>query len=145
MEHVQHSPKINQICWNFSGLLEKRTGCRNTCEWHLCRLLLAHGLGHLTEAIAELPADDGKRPHATSSSSLPPLGLDGPVVSPDLSCRESTRGTSLLLDMERNRSTSPADCVRLVAPLSKGAGSLGHLEASHHYSLVEVNQAIKAW
>ena len=82
--------------------------------------------------------------------------LDRPVVSPDLGCRESTRGASLLLDVERNlhskflvnfpkssktkeseseyRSASPADCVRLVAPLSKRAGSLGHLEASHHYS-----------
>ena len=36
--------------------------------------------------------------------------------------------------MAAYRSTSPADCVRLVAPLSKGAGSLGHFEASHHYS-----------
>merc|ERR1719442_258396 len=97
------------------------------------------------EGSLNKPADDGKGPHATSSSGLPPLGLDRPVVSPDLSCRESTRGTSLLLDVEGNRSTSPADCVRLVTPLSKGAGSLGHFEASHHHSLVEVNQAIKAW
>ena len=52
----------------------------------------------------------------------------------DLSCREATRSATLLLDMEGNRSSSPADCVRLVAPLSKGAGSLGHFEASHHYS-----------
>jgi len=103
------------------------------------------GLGHLAEPVAELPADDGKRPHATSTSGLPPLGLDRPVVSPDLSRRETAGSTSLLLDMERNTSASPADGVRLVAPLSKGAGSLGHLGASHHYSLVEVNQAIKAW
>ena len=78
--------------------------------------------------------------------------LDRPVVSPDLGCREAARGASLLLDVESHlkknrviswvwmyfrkpyRSTSPADCVRLVAPLSKGASSLGHLEASHHYS-----------
>merc|ERR1711972_584631 len=75
--------------------------------WNLSLLLLALSLGHLAEAIAELPADDGKGPHATSSSSLPPLGLDGPVVSPDLSCREAARGASLLLDVESNRSTSP--------------------------------------
>ena len=31
--------------------------------------------------------------------------LDGPVVSPDLSCREATRSTSLLLDMEGNLAT----------------------------------------
>ena len=70
-----------------------------------------------------LPADDGKGPHATSTSGLPPLGLeakididrerslypscvshylDRPVVSPDLSRRETAGSTSLLLDMERN-------------------------------------------
>jgi len=77
------------------------------------------------------------------SFGLSTLGLDRPVVSPDLSRRETAGSTSLLLDVERNTSASPADGVRLVAPLSKGAGSLGHLGASHHYSLVEVNQAIK--
>merc|ERR1719278_1389992 len=139
-------PKVSKrpaCCWNFL-VYWRRGQVVVTHDWHLCLLLLALGLGHLTEAVAELPADDGKGPHATSSSSLPPLSLDRPVVSPDLSCREPTRGASLLLDVEGNRSTSPADCVRFVTPLSKGAGSLGHLEASHHYSLVEVNQAIKA-
>ena len=80
-----------------------------------------------------LPADDGKGPHATSSSGLPPLSLnktmvshsvhtknltkkpnifsylDRPVVSPDLGCRESTRGASLLLDMERNLKSDLVD------------------------------------
>ena len=89
------------------------------------------------QGLKVIPADNGKGPHATSSSSLPPLGLnkrmiqhfthtskkyvqflkaehndsrvkslfhylDGPVVSPDLSCREPTRGASLLLDVEGN-------------------------------------------
>ena len=80
-----------------------------------------------------LPADDGKGPHATSTSGLPPLGLeakididrerslypscvshylDRPVVSPDLSCRETTGCTSLLLDVERNLQKRSIDLIQ---------------------------------
>ena len=88
--------------------------------------LLTDGLGLLTESIAELPADNIQGPHATSSSSLPPASLDGPAELPDLGPGVTTGRTYLLLDVVRNLSTSPADGMSLVAPLSKGAGSLGH-------------------
>merc|ERR1719193_1733112 len=145
MEHVQHPPKVSKrpaCCWNFL-VYWRRTGCSNT---RMALMPASSGSGPGSSHGSHCgTADDGKGPHATSSSSLPPLSLDRPVVSPDLSCREPTRGAGLLLDVEGNRSTSPADCVRLVTPLSKGAGSLGHLEASHHYSFKKCYQAIKAW
>ena len=73
-----------------------------------------------------LPADDGKGPHATSASGLPPLGLLGPVVLPDLGCWVPTGSTDLLLDVEGDLSTPAAQGVGLVTPFSKGAGTLGH-------------------
>ena len=65
-------------------------------------------------------------PHPAGTSGLPPLGFDGPVVTPDPSLRVSTWVTHLLLDVEGNLSTPAAQGASLVAPLSKGAGSLGH-------------------
>ena len=65
-------------------------------------------------------------PHPASTSSLPPLGLDGPVVLPDLSLGVATWGAHFLLDVEGDLPTPAAQGVGLVAPFSKGAGSLGH-------------------
>ena len=85
-----------------------------------------------------LPADDVKMPHPAGASGLPPLGLHGPEISllasdqisdtflnspsetPDLGGGEAAGSTLLLLDMERNLTTPPAQSVRLVAPHSKG-------------------------
>ena len=65
-------------------------------------------------------------PHPTSTSGLPPLSLDRPVVFPDLSCWVATWSTDFLLDMEGDLSTPAAQGVGLVTPFSKGAGTLGH-------------------
>merc|ERR1712012_1145603 len=135
--HVQRLPGSNQkTSWMefFWFIGEAQVVVSSSGWWNLGLFLLALSPCHLAEPVAELPADDGKGPHATGASGLPPLGLDRPVVSPNLGCRETAGCTGLLLDVERNTSASPADGVRLVAPLSKGAGSLGHLGASHHYS-----------
>merc|ERR1719348_2443888 len=104
--------------------------------------LLRHGLSALSETIAEFPLDDGHVPHSASAGSLPPASLDGPVVLPDFSGRVATWSTDFLLDVESDLSASTAQSMRLVAALSKGAGSLGHGETSPKISLVEVNQAI---
>merc|ERR1719348_1165879 len=92
--------------------------------------LLRHGLSALSETIAEFPLDDGHVPHSASAGGLPPAGLDGPVVLPDFSGRVATWSTDFLLDVESDLSASTAQSVRLVAALSKGAGSLGHGETS---------------
>ena len=68
-------------------------------------------------------------PHSASSSIVPPSSLDRPSVFTDTSGRISAGSASLLLDMEGNFAASTTQGVRLVAPLSKGAGSLGHDEA----------------
>merc|ERR1719347_1315734 len=94
-------------------------------------VLLGHSLGTLPEAIAVSPSNKIQVPHSASPSGLPPAGLDGPVVFPYLGSRVATRGTNLLLDVKCNLSTATAQCVRLITPFSKGAGSLGHGEASH--------------
>ena len=65
-------------------------------------------------------------PHPASAGGLPPLGLDGPVVLPDLSLGVATGSAYFLLDMEGDLTTPAAQGVGLVAPFSKGAGSLGH-------------------
>merc|ERR1719183_211333 len=87
-------------------------------------LLLAHGLGLLTESVAKLPADEVEMPHPAGAGGLPPLGLHRPVVLPDASSRVATGSANLLLDVERNLPTAAAQRVRLVAPLSKGEPSL---------------------
>merc|ERR1719508_89842 len=97
------------------------------------------GLSLLTESVAELPADNIKMPHPARTSSLPPLGLDGPIVLPDLSLGVATWGAPFLLDVEGDLPTPAAQGVGLIAPFSKGAGSLGH--GDFLASLVEVNQA----
>ena len=72
------------------------------------------------------PADDVQMPHPASAGGLPPLGLDRPVVLPDLSLGVATGSAYFLLDMEGDLTTPAAQGMGLVAPLSKGAGSLGH-------------------
>ena len=50
-------PKVSKrpgCCWNFL-VYWRRGQVVVTHEWHLCLLLLALGLSHLTEAVAELP------------------------------------------------------------------------------------------
>merc|ERR1719229_1117043 len=95
----------------------------------------------LAESVAELPADNAKVPHAASSSGLPSDSFDGPVVLANTSRRESTRGASLLLNVERDLSTPATQRVSFIPPFSKGAGSLSH-SYTEMLSLVEVNQAI---
>merc|ERR1719330_836928 len=71
---------------------------------NLCSLvLLAGGLGLLTESVSELPADDVKMPHPTGAGGLPPLGG-----------REAAGGAHLLLDVEGDLAAPPALSVRLV-------------------------------
>ena len=72
------------------------------------------------------PSDNVQMPHPAGTDGLPPLSLDGPVVLPDLSLGVATGCAHFLLDMEVDLSTPAAQSVGLVAPLSKGAGSLGH-------------------
>ena len=76
-----------------------------------------------------LPADNVKMPHSASASGLPPAGLLGPSELPDLGGWVAAGGADLLLDMEGHLATPPAQGVRLVTPLSKGTGTLGHDEA----------------
>ena len=73
-----------------------------------------------------VPADSVEVPHPACASSLPPAGLHGPPELPDLSGGEATGGAHLLLDVEGDLSTPTAQGVGLVAPLSKGTGSLSH-------------------
>ena len=73
-----------------------------------------------------LPADKSQVPHSTSAGGLPPLGLHRPAEAPDLGGGESAGGTDLLLDVECHLTTPSAQGVGLVAPLSKGTGTLGH-------------------
>ena len=68
-------------------------------------------------------------PHSASSGGLPPASLLGPTELPDLGSGVATGSADLLLDMEGDLATPPAQGVRLVTPLSKGAGTLGHGEA----------------
>ena len=65
--------------------------------------------------------------HSTSDT-------DSPSKAPDLGVGEAAGSALLLLNVEGDLAAPPAQRVRLVASLSKGAGSLGHLGASHHYS-----------
>ena len=67
-------------------------------------------------------------PHPAGTGGLPPLSLDGPVVLPDLSLGVATGCAHFLLDIEGDLTTPAAQGVGLIAPLSKGAGSLGHEE-----------------
>merc|ERR1712107_894203 len=100
------------VGWNFFWFIgEAQVVVSSSGWWKSSLLLLALSLGHLAEPVADLPADDGKGPHATSTSGLHPLGLDRPIVSPDLSRRETAGSTSLLLGVERDTSASPADGV----------------------------------
>jgi len=92
----------------------------------LCRILLALSLSHLTESVPELPSDQTEVPHPTGSGGLPPLSLDRPAERPDLGRGKATRSTHLLLNVECHLAAPPAQSVRLVAPLSKGTGTLGH-------------------
>ena len=68
-------------------------------------------------------------PHSASASGLPPASLLGPTELPDLGSRVATGGADLLLDVEGDLATPPAQGVGLVAPLTKGTGTLGHDEA----------------
>ena len=65
-------------------------------------------------------------PHPTGASGLPPLSLYRPAKRPDLGGRKATGSTHLLLDVECHLTTPSAQGVGLVAPLSKGTGTLGH-------------------
>ena len=72
------------------------------------------------------PSDNVQMPHPAGTDGLPPLSLDGPVVLPDLSLGVATGCAHFLLDMEGDLTTPAAQGVGLVAPRSKGAGSLSH-------------------
>ena len=90
-------------------------------------LLLLAGLGGgtlLLESVAETPADDLEVADAAGAGGLPPLGLDGPVVSAGAGGGVSAHGAALLLDVEGDAVAADAQRVRLVAPLTKRAGSL---------------------
>jgi len=65
-------------------------------------------------------------PHSASSSGLPPASLLGPSELTDLGGGISAWSADFLLDMEGDLSASATQGVGLVAPFSKGAGSLGH-------------------
>ena len=73
------------------------------------------------------PADKVEVPHSAGASGLPPASLHWPSVLPDMSCRVSTGSAGLLLNVETDLATPPAQGVGLIAPFSKGTGSLGHL------------------
>ena len=92
-------------------------------------LLLGDGSGTLPESVAEPPADDLEVADAAGAGGLPPLGLDGPVVSAGAGGGVSAHGAALLLDVEGDAVAADAQGVRLVAPLTKRAGSLS-LEGS---------------
>ena len=63
-------------------------------------------------------------PHPAGAGGLPPAGLDGPPVLPCPGAGVAAVGARLLLDVERHLAATPAQRVRLVAPLSKRARSL---------------------
>ena len=96
-------------------------------------------------------------PHPAGAGGLPPLGLhrpgqhilltfhstsdtDSPSKAPDLGVGEAAGSALLLLDVEGDLAAPPAQRVRLVASLSKGAGSLGHPETG--YKLSEIQRLV---
>ena len=77
------------------------------------------GHGSFPKSVPEPPPDHGEVPHAAGASSLPPAGLNRPVVLPDLGSGVSTFGAHLLLDVEGHGAASAAQGVGLVVSLTK--------------------------
>merc|ERR1712186_200096 len=104
----------------------KRRRLSITLNNRLLILLLRDGNSSLPEAVPEPPPHVGEVSHPAGAGGLPPAGLDGPAVLPCPGTGIAAVGARLLLDVERHLAATPAQRVRLVAPLTKRARSLRH-------------------
>lgn len=80
-----------------------------------------------SEPVLEFTPNDFQMTHSTSSSSLPPFCFDRPVVWSHLFLRVPTLCTLWFLNVIWTTSTSSAQCVRLIATLTKAGCTLRHL------------------
>jgi len=78
----------------------------------------------LPEPVLKAPVDILQVRHAAGTSSLSPLGLETPVVAPQLSRGVAARRTLVVLQMKRPVTTSPAEGVGLGVAFTEGRCSL---------------------
>lgn len=85
------------------------------------RLLLAAWLGGLalTESVAETTAHQLQVARTAGAGGLPALGLLRPVVAADFGSRIAALAACRLLNVVRGASTTTAQGVRLIVPLTK--------------------------
>ncbi len=89
-------------------------------------LLARDGRGALAEAVLETAAHVLLVLHAALALGLPPLGLLGPVVDPDLRRWVAALGAGLLLVVVRALAAARAEAVGLLVALALARSTVTH-------------------